>query len=143
VLDSRGNAYALWNSSYAADTASSAILSRDPATGWRDPGTSPGDTHYFGLDVDDLDWLYAITDRQVIVSVNAGRDWALAGRIGLPKTPHCADIRFVRFPPPENTPYLYLSTHGRSVWRANLAEQGGENGLPALAGAARPRVALP
>lgn len=128
VVDSGGNAFAIWNSTYDLDwkmsQARSAIFRRsataDSNSGifWSALANAPTDQAYFGLEIDDGDNLYAITDRQIIFSSDGGGNWAHTTNVGLPKTPHCADLRFVRFA--DMSGYLYLSTWGRSVWRARI-----------------------
>ncbi len=59
--------------------------------------------------------LFAATDPGVFVSRDAGDTWQGASQ-GLPWRPHCTDLRFVA--QAEGAHYLYLSTYGRSVWRA-------------------------
>lgn len=61
--------------------------------------------------------LFAATDKQVFESDDNGDTWqAQSG--GLPTRPHCTDLRFVT--EPTGARFLYLSTYGRSVWRASL-----------------------
>jgi hypothetical protein len=61
--------------------------------------------------------IFAATDAGVYVSGDNGDTWQSASQ-GLPKRPHCADLRFVTQSSGEH--YLYLSTYGRSVWQAQL-----------------------
>jgi putative pyrroloquinoline-quinone-binding quinoprotein len=61
--------------------------------------------------------IFAATDSGVYVSPDNGDTWQSASQ-GLPKRPHCADLRFVTQSSGEH--YLYLSTYGRSVWQARL-----------------------
>jgi hypothetical protein len=80
---------------------------------------------FFGLEVaprpEGITALFAATDDKVYVShgkgLSLGDDWMLASR-GLPRRPHCGDLRY--FPQPSGRRFLYLSTYGRSVWRAPL-----------------------
>jgi hypothetical protein len=62
--------------------------------------------------------LYAATDSDVYVSRDPGdalgNTWMRASQ-GLPKRPHCSDLSYVG---PIGDGWLYLSTYGRSVWRA-------------------------
>lgn len=57
------------------------------------------------------------TDRDVFFSDDLGKCWSDASA-GLPRTPHCADVRFVTMP--DGRSWLYLATYGRSVWRSSL-----------------------
>jgi hypothetical protein len=57
--------------------------------------------------------VYAATDDGVYVSRTAGKSWQKESA-GLPAVPHSSDLRTSR------GPSLYLSTFGRSVWRASL-----------------------
>ncbi len=63
--------------------------------------------------------LYAATDSDVYVSrddnESLGDSWLRASQ-GLPKRPHCGDLSYVEQPNGER--WLYLSTFGRSFWRA-------------------------
>ena len=61
--------------------------------------------------------LFAATDSRVYLSRDNGDSWQSASH-GLPRRPHCADLRFVA--QPDGARYVYLSTYGRSVWRAKL-----------------------
>ena len=65
--------------------------------------------------------LFAATDDRVHVSrdkgIALGDSWMLASK-GLPRRPHCGDLRYVA--QPSGRRFLYLSTYGRSVWRAVL-----------------------
>jgi hypothetical protein len=91
---------------------------RSDGRGWRPLiGGLPTDTFY-SLE---LDWtvspalLFAATDRAVYVSRDLGITWRRAS-LGLPKRPHCADLRFVTEPGGKRI--MYLTTYGRSLWRA-------------------------
>ena len=76
-------------------------------------------TRYFGLTVarerEDTA-LYAASDNEVYVSRDPGdalgNTWRRASR-GLPKRAHCADLSYTAV-----DHSLYLSTYGRSFWRA-------------------------
>jgi hypothetical protein len=71
---------------------------------------------YFGLECDDTGGqLFAAADNLVFVSRDGGATW-LNCSSGLPKQPHCSDLRFAR--DSSDTGWLYVSTFGRSVWQA-------------------------
>ena len=61
--------------------------------------------------------LFACTDLAVFMSDNLGQTWHSASK-GLPERPFCTDLRFVRHD--DGSHYLYLSTYGRSLWRARM-----------------------
>lgn len=61
--------------------------------------------------------LFVATDSRVYMSSDDGYTWQSVSQ-GLPRRPHCADLRFVL--QADGTRYLYLSTFGRSVWRVRL-----------------------
>jgi hypothetical protein len=61
--------------------------------------------------------VYVATDAKVYASADAGASWVDVSN-GLPRRPHCSDLRLVS--DGEGT-QLYLSTFGRSLWRADLA----------------------
>ncbi|HEX8068822.1 MAG TPA: hypothetical protein VF546_02645 [Pyrinomonadaceae bacterium] len=136
VLFSESEAYALMNAAQAT------YKSVDPVTGAVKDKTI---TSYYVLRLDGLKWvvtggaglpnerlygleavalpqsrvphaLFANTDDRVYVSRDAGANWQQAAQ-GLPRNPHCADLRFVSS---EQGAALYLSTYGRSVWVAKL-----------------------
>jgi hypothetical protein len=62
-----------------------------------------------------LAMLFAASDDKVYISRDLGKTWQTASQ-GLPKRPHCCDLRFAA--PSGGERILYLSTFGRSVWRA-------------------------
>jgi hypothetical protein len=61
--------------------------------------------------------LLVCTDEAVYVSRDEGESWQRASG-GLPRRPHCADMRFV--PDGKGHGKIYLGTYGRSVWRASI-----------------------
>jgi hypothetical protein len=63
------------------------------------------------------DTLLATTDAHVWMSYDEARTWTRASQ-GLPRRPHCADIRFVK--DHDGSQHLYLASYGRSVWAADL-----------------------
>jgi len=72
-----------------------------------------------GLDINRLGapvMLAAATESSVYVSPDAGDNW-LQYNVGLPRSPHCSDLRFGVL---EGRQKLYLSTWGRSVWMADI-----------------------
>jgi hypothetical protein len=72
-----------------------------------DPTTSPPD-------------LYVATDGAVYDSHDGGMSWGPAS-LNLPVRPHCGDLRFVT--QADGISFLYLSTFGRSIFRAQLHPQ--------------------
>jgi hypothetical protein len=66
------------------------------------------------------DRLFGATDADVFVSDDHGRTWVDASA-GLPARPHCADLRIAA--DGNGGLDLYLSTYGRSVWRATIARR--------------------
>jgi hypothetical protein len=60
--------------------------------------------------------LVASTDDRVYISRDDGITWQQAS-LGLPRNPHCADLRFVST---RSSASLYLSTFGRSVYVVRL-----------------------
>jgi hypothetical protein len=87
---------------------------------WEAMGSGLPDTTFYGMDTD---WtilpkpLFVATDDQVYVSRDDGNTWQAASQ-GLPRRVHGSDVRFVS--EPGGAKYLYLSTYGRSLWRARL-----------------------
>jgi hypothetical protein len=73
----------------------------------------------YGLDINRMGaqvTLAAATESAVYVSPDLGGNW-LKYNVGLPLSPHCADLRFGAL---EGRQVLYLSTFGRSVWMADI-----------------------
>ena len=60
--------------------------------------------------------IFAATDDKVYMSEDAGEHWVQASA-GLPRRPHCADLRVGII---DHETWLFLSTFGRSIWRARL-----------------------
>ncbi len=122
VVDPSGTAYAITSflnfaqDGYNAPTYDlvGMVLLFD-GIGWQ-PTSCPW-TYYYSLEVDDEGGVYAITDWDVLVSGDRGGTWLRASG-GLPQRPHCADIKFVRYD--DGSGSLFLSTYGRSVWRAKI-----------------------
>ncbi len=96
------------------------ILCTKDGQNWKILGGGLPNEIFYGMDTD---WttnpkaLFVTTDNRVYVSRNNGETWQSASQ-GLPKRSHCADLRFVIKPTGRH--FLYLSTFGRSVWRAPL-----------------------
>jgi hypothetical protein len=63
--------------------------------------------------------LFVATDDRVYISRDDGENWQGASG-GLPRRPHCADLRFVA--DDGGGENLYLSTYGRSIWVAQLRQ---------------------
>jgi hypothetical protein len=61
--------------------------------------------------------LMVATDDAVYLSRNDGQTWQRASS-GLPRRPHCGDLRFVI--DSLGGANIYLGTFGRSVWIASL-----------------------
>ena len=79
------------------------------------------DGYLYGIDVVTQTRPHAIfvaTDNQVYGSIDDGNSWKLASS-GLPARPHNAELRYAQGPGRE-AGWLYLSTFGRSVWRAHM-----------------------
>jgi hypothetical protein len=60
--------------------------------------------------------LAAATESSVWVSPDFGDNW-LQFNQGLPRSPHCTDLRFGAV---EGRQVLFLGTFGRSVWMADI-----------------------
>ena len=74
----------------------------------------------YGFDIDrgaQTLTLFAATDTNIFVSRDQGDTWKLA-TMGLPRCAHCTELRAVTHNNGQR--FLYLSTFGRSVWRAPL-----------------------
>jgi hypothetical protein len=66
------------------------------------------------------EYVFVSTDSQVYASDNAG-DVRHVVSDGLPTRAHNADLRYgLRAAGPGRGAYLYLSTFGRSLWRARM-----------------------
>jgi len=75
----------------------------------------------YGLDVNRVGGvvnLAAATDSAVWVSPDFGDSWQMF-TAGLPRRPHCSDVRFGVVHEREA---LFVSTYGRSVWMAYVDE---------------------
>ena|GEM_PF-3575512 len=80
----------------------------------------PIDAVFYGLDgflrPDGWPVVFVCTDDRVYLSEDAGEHGASC-EAGLPRSPHCADLRVGRF---GDTPGLILGTFGWSLWHADL-----------------------
>ena len=63
--------------------------------------------------------IYVATDNRVYSSPDAGKTWFTDSN-GLPERFHGSQLKIVRYSNGEK--WLYLTTYGRSVWAANMAE---------------------
>jgi hypothetical protein len=79
-------------------------------------GVLQGNHNYYGLEWGDGN-LYAATDKRVFISSDNGDTWQDASQ-GLPARPHCSDLRYIVTK--DGTSALYLSTWGRSLWKADF-----------------------
>ena len=75
----------------------------------------PGDACY-GIASRGTEIIFTATDDRVFSSRNQGQSWMNAST-GLPRRPHCADLRTGTTPGGD---VVYLSTFGRSLWVAGL-----------------------
>jgi hypothetical protein len=100
-------AFAIFN------TAAGGAILRFDGTSWSpvDPGLPGGP--YYGLAADGFGRIWTSTDDRVFVSRDGGVSWKDASR-GLPLRAHCRELRYNLVQ--QNSPSLYLSTYGRSVW---------------------------
>ena len=76
--------------------------------------------NFFAMDIDPTTQpptLFAATDGTVYDSYDGGDNWGPAS-LSLPVRPHCADLRFLT--QQDGISFLYLSTFGHSVWRAQI-----------------------
>ncbi len=84
---------------------------------------NPNSIIYYGLElVAPLEpvvpaMIFAATDDKVYISRDLGNSWQQASE-GLPSNPHCCDLRFIDSL--EGNRSLYLSSFGRSIWRASI-----------------------
>lgn len=84
------------------------------------PNFPRGEGRLYALEADwtqDPKTLFAASDARVFLSRDSGDTWAPASD-GLPRRPHCSELSFVA--QPDGARFLYLSTWGRSAWRARL-----------------------
>jgi hypothetical protein len=88
---------------------------------WGVPGVvTPVNSPIFGFEAarngEGRTYLFAATGSRVWASEDESRTWLDVSGV-LPERPHNAELRLVT---KERDSWLYLSTHGRSVWRAPL-----------------------
>jgi hypothetical protein len=121
VVVSNNLAFAiLSNSRYAGGKN---FILRWEGSSWNAVGVGQGlstDQQFYALETTPpkpLFTLFAATDTQVLESDDRGDTWQVQSG-GLPARPHCSDLRFVT--EPTGARLLYLTTYGRSVWRAVL-----------------------
>lgn len=87
---------------------------------WAPAGSGLPDSPFFALEGArniTNDTLLAATDDRVFISYDEAKTWGRASK-GLPRCPHCADLRFVK--DHRGAQRIYLGTFGRSLWVANL-----------------------
>lgn len=124
-----GVAAASLTASYSSNLSVSDVLRLDGLhwvnAGWTPaPGTRTWDRVIFGLEIvprERSDVIFACTDSAVYATDNGGTIWHVVSD-GLPARAHGSDLRY-GFPGiagPGRGAYLYLSTWGRSVWRASM-----------------------
>jgi hypothetical protein len=102
------------------------LRTNDGGESWEEVAGAPGEI-ICGIDDDESEtvdeWiprpkpLYLATDSSVLVTKDDGKSWEDISQ-GLPKVPHCMDLRFVMHS--DGTRYLYLGTWGWSLWTAQL-----------------------
>jgi hypothetical protein len=92
---------------------SSGALLRFDGTAWSSADSGLPEGPYYGLARDAYGRIWTCTDDRVFVSRDYGFTWKDAS-FGLPRRPHCADLRhnFAQ----QDSQELYLSTYGASVW---------------------------
>ncbi|KAH7333530.1 hypothetical protein BKA65DRAFT_46169 [Rhexocercosporidium sp. MPI-PUGE-AT-0058] len=112
------------------ETIFSVVLQLDPSQEWNPVASNP--PTFLGLSAEDYtgietDWTWSFTaaprrifvtsDTNVYSSGDNGRTWTTLVR-GLPRTPHCVDLRFAR--EDSGATWLYLATYGWSIQRLLL-----------------------
>jgi len=117
VIASDGLAFASYN---ATDSSTGSVLVWQ-GNSWQTVAKGfPNEFIYaMAIDVEDDSGpiVYVATDAKVYASADAGTSWVDVSN-GLPRRPHCSDLRLVD---DGDGTQLYLSTFGRSLWRADLA----------------------
>jgi hypothetical protein len=116
---SNTRAFAIHNWTDPFGVSHGTILALEVLT-WKPAGNGLPDETIFALEGArniDNDILFAATDDRVFISYDEAKTWGQASK-GLPRNPHCADLRFVKGP--QGDQYIYLSSFGRSLWVANL-----------------------
>ena len=115
VIADEQRAFASFN---AADGSDGAVLKWDGNVWKTVPGGFPNEFIY-AMEIDAVDGdpvVYVATDANVYASGDGGDSWQDVST-GLPKRPHCSDLRLVQ---DGDGTHLYLSTFGRSLWRGDL-----------------------
>jgi hypothetical protein len=79
----------------------------------------------------------ASTDSRVYITRDGGKQWDSGSR-GLPRRPHCTDLRFSRLPAGS---FAFLATYGRSVWASRLDAGPDEPLFPETRASSVPRSA--
>jgi hypothetical protein len=108
-------AFASFNNS---DGSSGAVLRWDGAV-WSTVAAGFPNEFVYAMEIDVVDGdpvVYVATDAKVYASGDRGDHWRDVSS-GLPRRPHCSDLRLVQN---GDGTQLYLSTFGRSLWRADL-----------------------
>jgi hypothetical protein len=110
VVVSNSVAFATFNNGW------SGRLLKFNGTSWTITDSALPGGAYFGLECDDTGaQLFAAAADRPFVSRDGGTTW-LDCSTGLPKQPHCSDLRFGR--DSTGAGWLFLSTFGRSAWQA-------------------------
>ena len=102
----------------ATDGSTGAVLRWDGNV-WKTVSGGFPNEFVYAMEIDVVDGdpvVYAATDAKVYASGNRGDSWQDVSN-GLPKRPHCSDLRLVQ---DGDGTHLYLSTFGRSLWRSDL-----------------------
>jgi hypothetical protein len=110
VFSSATRAFATFNTNGAG------LILRFDGTAWGAADNGLPGENLFGIGRDGYGRTWTCTDDKVWVSLDDGGTWKDAS-VGLPKRPHCSDLRY-NFTQ-QNPPLMYLSTFGRSVWFAD------------------------
>jgi hypothetical protein len=129
VIVSDELAYAIYNRRFDGDVLGPGLVLQLNFFSWDPLGSNgnvaagtglPSDAAFYAMAIDRValpHTLFVAADRYVYVSRDEAQTWQVAPR-GLPRQPHCADLRVD--PGDGTTRFLYLGTFGRSVWRAPL-----------------------
>jgi hypothetical protein len=117
AFDPDGGTYALFNGIHTNGASFGIVLAEFAYAGFADISSAQlGTPLMFALAVDPLDGrVFAASDSSVFTFKPEERKWYAAGS-GLPANPHASNLSVV--PDANGTMVAYLSTWGRSVWRA-------------------------